>query len=708
MNKLTLNSKILCIISIFLLYIFDMAIVLDIPLLRQISGFVILLFIPGVLIINIIGINKIGFIEKIVLYIGISVSLIFFVGLLLNTLAVNFGYFTPLSLTPLLISFNLMIISLAISGYLFNKKSIDFEFQLNLSTFEKSSLVIPFLFPVLSIYGVTLLKTTGNSAIIITFLIAILIYLIFMCIFNYKLVKIYSYVIYLISLSLLLLYAFRSNYVIGIDSHLEYYFFQNTLNNMYWSILENSILDSSLSISLLPAIFSILLNISSDFLFKILYVLIYSFSPLIIYVIAKKYVDDYYAFLTSCFFMFQHSFLTVAMNARTSLAIFFFSLVVMVLFNDNISQIQKRILLIIFMFSIILSHYSTAYILFFLLCAIFIFELLLSYMLPIKSSIKVVTILLYVTFVFLWYSLITVQPFNSGVHFVWNTLLNLNQMFMLDSRGGGVPALLGEGIKHKVIADQIQFFSTWLTFIFIGIGLITLIVRYKEMSFPELNYSKSNLLKTKFESSYFAFALLCAGLLFVMIAVPFISKGYGIQRLYAMTLVILSIFFVLGVYSFSKAIHIKSYLIFFLIVIPYFLSVSGVTYNVLGMESTALLDSQGPQYSMYYISDQESFGAKWLKDYGENNKRVFADYYGRFRLISQGNYPPKTIDWYSLGLQKNNNGYIYLRTYNVINNKFVERNEISRIVNYNNLSDYDSFFVNKNLVYNNNATEIYV
>ncbi|MCM1987579.1 DUF2206 domain-containing protein [Methanococcoides seepicolus] len=653
-------------------------------------------------------IDKISFIERFVLSVGLSVSLLFFVGLLLNFLSVEFGYLTPLSLTPLLVSFNVVIIALSMIGYKFNKDLILFKFNLNLSTLEKLFLSIAVLFPALSIFGMFFLNSTGNNIITITFFVAIFIYLILVCIFNYRCANIYPYIIFLMSISLLLLYALRSNHIIGIDSHLEYYFFQNTMNNMYWSVLENSILDASLSISLLPTICQIIFNTSSEFLFKVLYVLIYSISPLIVYIMSKKYLGEFGAFLAACFFMFQYSFLTVVMNARTSIAIFFFALALMVLFNDKINQIQKRALFIIFMVSIIMSHYSTAYIFIFIMSITFIIMTILAYMCPIKKIINGNTIALLTVFIVFWYSLITGAAFNSGVLFIQKTFISLNQLFIVESRGGGVPALLGDGIAHKPIADQIEFMSTWLTFIFIGIGIVTVILHYKEMSFPELNYKKSDTLKIKFESGYFVIALICTGLLFMMVALPFISKGYGIQRLYAMTLIILSVFFVLGIDSVAKIVRVKPYLIFFLIVIPYFFSISGVTHSALDMESTILLDSEGEQYHLYYVYDQESYGAKWMKDHSYVNSRVFTDFYGRFRLISQGNYPPKSVGWYNLKLHQNNDGYIYLRAYNVIYGKFVERDESSRIISSTNLSDYDDFFINKNLIYNNNGTEIYI
>ena len=91
-----------------------------------------------------------------------------------------------------------------------------------------------------------------------------------------------------------------------------------------------------------------------------------------IYVITKKYLDAIYAFLASVFFMSQNVFLSTAANSRTTIAILFFALSIMVLLNERLSVFEKRLLLIIFIFSCIVSHYSTAYIFFVVFLFVFI------------------------------------------------------------------------------------------------------------------------------------------------------------------------------------------------------------------------------------------------------------------------------------------------------------------------------------------------
>ena len=705
------------VISIFLLV--DLVIFLDIPFLRQILGFLFLSILPGVLILQILKLDKLEFTEKVVLYVGISASFLMFFGLLINNLSLSFGYETPLSTIPLLISFNLAFIVLAIIGYIVNK---DFSFslpKLNLNISEKAFLIIPVMFPALSIFGMHVMNTTDNNIILMFLLFLIPAYVIFVCFLNQKFSnKLYPIVIFLISISLLLLLSLRSNHIIGVDTHVEYYFFRTTLNNLHWNAFGYSALDACLSISLLPTIYQSLLNIPSEFLFKILYSLIYSVSPLVIYVLSKKYVGEMYAFLASCFFMFQHNFLFTAWNARTNTAILFFALAMMVLFSDKIDPLKKRILFILFMASCIVSHYSTSYIFFFIMLGAFIGIEILSRKYCIKKVVSLTIVVLFFAFIFFWYSQVTETAFNAGVCYIENTLTKLNMFFIMESRRENVQTMFGAGIMQRGIQSKIAFVFTWLTFAVIGIGIITLIRRYKEMSFPELNFKKPDFLKNKFEATYFMIALACSALLVAFVALPFVSTSYNTDRLYALTITILSVFFVIGGITLSKHFfffkkkigakrkntsEVRAYLVILLVLIPYFFfCVTGVAHQMFGVPAAIILNSEGKPYDMVYIHDQESYSAKWLKEYNKDKTRIYTDFWGRYRLISQASFSRDLIDSRSLLYHKKVNGYIYLGYYNVVNGKLMGRSNTLY-----NLTGYDDVFVGRVKIYNNGGSEVY-
>ena len=713
-----LDGKPFFILILIMILLTNIIIILNIPFLRQIFGFFFLTLLPGLLILQVLKLNKIESTEKFVLAVGLSISFLMFFGLLINSLSLSIGYKTPLSTIPLLISFTLAYIVFAIIGY---RSNIDKIFSLpnfNLSTSEKIVLIVPILFPALSIFGMHVMNTTDNNIILIFLLFLIPIYVASVCFFNQKFPKrLYPVVIFLISISLLLMMSLRSNHLIGVDTHTEYYFFRTTLNNLHWSIIRHSSLDACLVITLLPTISQSILNISPEFLYKILHSLLFSISPLVIYVLSKRYIGEFYGFLTSFFFMIQGNFFGTALQARTNTAILFFALATMILFSDKIDPLKKRILFIVFMASCIISHYSTAYIFFFVMLVSVLAIEALSVKYTFKKAVSLTLVTLFFGMIFFWYSQVTETPFYAGVGFIEATFSNLNEFFLEESRSASAQSMLGVGILQKGIPHKIEFVLTWLVFAFIGIGVITLIRRYKQMSFPELNFKKADFLKEKFEIGYFVIALVLTGLLVATVALPHITVGYSLDRQYLFAMVVLSVIFVIGGIVVAKYLNkllskirfvrnkreVHAYLIILLVLIPYFLCVSGVMYQVFGDPRAITLNSEGPQYDMLYIHDQESYGMRWLGRLHaeEYNPIIYVAPYGGHGMISQakisnGNYLSIAGDYEIHG------GSIYLGYYNIVKNKIVNSTDVVQ-----NMTEYSDIFDEWNKVYSNGGSEIW-
>ena len=747
MNSLSIKKCIWILIG--LIFLSDLAILLDIPYIRQILGFIFLTILPGLLILQILKLNKIGFTEKFVLTVGLSISFLMFFGLLLNNSSLGLGYKSPLSTVPLLISFNLAAIALIFIAYRLNKDAVFSLPNIELSTSEKAFLIVPVMFPALSIFGTYFMNTTNNNIILMFLLFLIPIYVTFVCFFNHKFpARIYPLVIFLIGISLILMKALRFNHIYGMDAHTEYYLFQTTLDNLHWGISEHSTLDACLSISLLPTIYQLFLKVNPEIFFNVFYVILYSLTPLIVFVISKKYIGDFYGFLASIFFMFQARFIFAVGGARTNVAIFFFAFAMMTLFSDKIDPLKKRILFIVFMASCMVSHYSTTYIFFFIMLGAFVGIEILSKKYSVKKVISLTIVILFFSMIFFWYSQVTETAFNAGVGFIETTLKNLHDFFILESRGQ-TQVMLGQGIMEKGIPHMVEFVFTWLTFALIGIGIITLIRRYKEMSFPELNLKKSGFLKDKFEVAYFVIALACVGLLVVMIALPFVAVGYDMFRLYAVAITILSVFFVIGGMMIAKYLNkafavlrvwgkvlmehflskertcakkgcnsfdksflskkrfrennseVRAYLIILLVLIPYFFCVTGVMYDIFGVPRQIILNSEGEQYDRLYVHDQESYGAKWLKNRMDQQNKIAVDYFGPNIFMSQA-FSKGLTDSGALLKHKEIEGYIYLRYVNVVNGKLWERGG-----QWHNLTDYSEVFIGKGKIYDNGGSEVY-
>lgn len=700
-----IGHKELFVVIISIVLLTDLAILLNIPFLRQILGFLFLAILPGLLILQILKLDETELVEKIVFSVGLSISFLMFFGLLINNTSLSIGYETPLSTNFLLISLNIAFIALAIAGYNINKNSIFFHLNLNLTNPEKAFLVVPILFPALSILGTHLMKTADNNVILMFLLFLIPIYVAFVCFFNQKFPKrLYPAAIFLISVSLLLIFMLRFPHICGHDVHTEYgVYFQTTLDNLYWSAFGHSTLDACLSISLLPTIFQAILNVDAhEYLFKGVYVSICSFGPLAIYIISKKYIGELYAFLASFFFISQSTFLSVAGSPRTNVAIFFVALVVMVFFSNKIEPAKRKILLIVFMFSMVVSHYSTTYIFIFILLFSWFAIKVFSIRYIFKKNITLRIIMLLFIFIFIWYSQITETAFSHGVRFVRDTVTELNNFFVEESRAPQFRQLFGEELAYPVLS-RVNVAVTWCTFILIGIGVLTTLKRYKEMIIiARINLKNPDFLKEKFKMDYLAMALVCLGLLVIMIAVPHVSVGYSIQRLYSLVIVILSVCFVMGGIILSKHLKMQAYLLILLILIPYFLFVAGAMYQICGAPVSYTLNSEGKGYDIEYLHDRESCAAKWIEESEEGDFQInTADWHGKRKLISQSKIPPDRISYYNFFNHHKIKGYIYLSYNNAINGKLAEKDELY------NMSEFSDAFTGKSKIYNNGGSEIW-
>jgi uncharacterized membrane protein len=739
-------------IPFFLFFVLNVSIVCNVPFLRQAIGFLVLTIVPGLLFLQIMKLDKLENTEKFVLSVGLSISFLMLFGLLINYVLFYLGYEKPLSCTPLLIFIDLLFIFAIIRSKL-NKDTFTTPPIFTLTRSEKVFLIFPIFFPFLSVFGMQLMNANNNNILLIVLLLLIPIYIIFICILNQHFpIKLYPIVLFLISISLILIFALRSNHLIGVDTHNEYYLFQLTLKNLHWNVISNSTLDSSLSISLLPTIYQSLLSTNSETLFKLLYPILFSISPLIVYIISKKYIGALYGFLSSCTFMFFYNFLWTSYHARTNIAILFFALAIMSLFSINIPLIKKKVLFILFIVSCLFSHYSTSYIFF---IVIFLCMSMMK-IFPNKSSknnlFGLTTIFLFFVTLFFWYGMITKGAFHSGVIFIEKTLLELTSFFLIESRGATVQVMFGEGVIKKTIPQKIEFVFSWLKILFTCIGMMTLIGKYKEttayygatakvmfgesvinktiiqtigfiiswlkslfihietMSFIgiykkttvcSLDFSNFSFLVNKFEIEYFFMSIFFGIIYLISIIFPFISIGYSLDRIYFLGSVILSIFYVIGGIKIAECLKISSYFVILLVLIPYFFCVTGVAYEACNVPRDITLNSEGELYDKLYIHDQESYGILWLgKHHGDIP--IYGDQYSNLRFISQCGMNSLRYAEFIDNKEDPIYGYIFLRYTGAINHKLLSLNFI-----WHDMTEYSHILNEKNKIYNNGGSEVY-
>lgn len=688
----------------------NIAIFLDIPVLRQVFGFIFLTFVPGFLLLSILKLNKLGMVEKIVLSTGLSFAFLMFFGLLVNGLLLALGYTKPLSTVSLLTSFSTATIVLAIVAFMRNKGIAISLSDFKLTTGGKAFLIVPALFPLLSILGMRLMNLTNNNVMLMVLLLLIPVYVIFIS-FSHRRVseKVYPVAIFLISISLLLMYSLRTNHIIGSDIHREYFIFVTTWDNLFWSKLGFGALDTSLSISILPAIYQTFLNIDPEYLYKLFPSVIVSILPLAVYLLSKKYIGSFYAFLTSVFFMSQIVFLLTPTYVRVNIAIFFFGLAIFVLFDDNIRESSKRALFIIFAASTIVSHYGVTYVAFFIWLFTWIGMEILPRIIPrhqeseaIDSGsrainndppalplprespsgstltdrvsaleltqtepsrgITIAFLFLFLAMLFFWYSQMGGPTFAYGVRFVYNSFVDWQWFLGKGVAEQPVQAAFGLLLPYAGIAQRIEFVFSWLTIILISFGVLTVLVRFRAMVLiPFIEHRQANFWLKRLELEYVILSIACFLLLVTMTVLPYLSRNYGSARTYFQMMAPLSVFFIIGGIEAAKYLKSRPYWVILVVLIPYFLSTTSVVAQVSGYQRAITLNPGG--ISDGSTSDAESYAAKWVKEYTEEGTTIYTHGFTRNILLSQGKIPGYGIIGSRISdieLGKEMNGYIYL------------------------------------------------
>jgi len=431
------------------------------------------------------------------------------------------------------------------------------------------------------------------------------------------------------------------------------------------------------------------------------------------------------------FFMSQYYLLNAEFSPRTVMAILFFALAFMPLFHNGITNIQKNILFIIFTASCVVSHYSTTYILLIVLILTWIVMQIIPWITkkrrPIKQYSKEINnnernglsltrsqpqyhiTLGLITFIFciifLWYSQVTSTAFSSGVNFIATSVSSLKNFFDMSSRGQGAE-IFGSGLGSESIPAKIYFSLTWITILFIAVGIISILFSYRHDITIHSDYEdkSSQYLIQKLDVEFFILSFVCSIVLTMAVILPYVFVGYDMTRTYTQMMTILSPFFVLGGIKITNLFRKKlSSAIILLVLIPYFLSATGFTYQIFHGPPSIILNSEGQDYEVRFVHEQESFCARWLGTYNLNVENIYSDWFGIVKLISQGNIPSSI---YAQSFIENGqltvDGYFYLPYTGVVDNKLLDHN-----YNWHNITNYPYEFQDKDLIYSNGGSQVW-
>lgn len=686
---------------LFLQFIACALVFFDVPVARQVVGFIYFTFVPGFVIIKLLKLDKLDGLETVLFSVGLSIAFLMLAGLLINEFSFLFGISKPLSLMPLVIILNSLILIGGVLAYL-RGKSVKLGEVKTLGVSPLSLFLMGL--PILSVVGAFWVNAIGNNSILLFMIFAIAI-VFSLTVLSRRLIppKLHALTILSIAIALLFHSSLISNYIYGSDIHTEYYAFKLTQENGYWNSTAYFVdprfgrFNTMLSLTLLPTIYSNVLNLDGTWVLKIIFPLIFSFVPLGLYKVWRTNLSKKMAFISALLVMSQMTFYGEMLGlTRQMIAELFFVLLFLVLMNKKLNPAGKKVLFTIFSIALVVSHYGIALIFLFFITVAWLYSSLM------KRKCKTLTlglVALFLVIMFSWYIYTSASAsFESIVSFGDYVYNRLTDFFDPTSRGTDVSRAFG-GEPVESYWQALSRVFAYATQFFIVVGFIVLMTRRKKM---------------EFDLEYFMFSSLGMVLLAMTILLPGFALTLNMTRFYHIILFFLAPFFVFGCGALvrflgkrRKQLYVQ--ILILIVLVPYFLFQTGFVYEITGSDVWSVPLSKYRMdklrlYSYGYVDELSAFGAQWMsKSIDFEHTKMYADSISRYKALSSyGMIYEGDINVLSNTITLTSHSVVYLSKLNVFYGKIVGTNHIW------NTSEFSSFFNDINKIYSNGGSDIYI
>lgn len=692
-------------------------IIFNIPVARQIIGFLYLTFIPGLVLIRLIRLKELDTIETVLFSVGLSIGFLMLTGFFINALYPVFGITQPLSATYTLITQSVIILI----GAILSQTTCEGIKQPSFNIKTLLALTFSLVLTILGVLGILILNTTKNNIIPLILILSVSLMFLISAISKKINPKFYPLILYT-SCVLLLFFTHSNdtslvtNYIIGEgDQWIEYQAFKLTETHHYWNYtMPPSPYSSALfptysmiSVTILPTIFSQTLQLDPSWTMKILYPFIVSFMALGTYKLYTTQTNSKMAFLASFFFI------TISAgkgwgSAKQTVAQLFYTLLFILIFDKKITLSKKRILFIIFSFALVTSHYALSYIFAFTMLSFLLILTLANYLkkdvwLTHQSESTLILLIIYLTIAISWSIYVNAsESFNLLLNTINTVIKSVDEFLEPQARG---TALQGIGIvETPTILHQISAFLFLLTEFFILIGILRLIIKREEIIF---------------EQNYKLISILNVALIAMNLLLPRLADTFLMSRFYQTTLIILAPIGILGGQTILENIpkvnhrNISASILALTVLIPLFLFQTGFIYEVSNVESESLPLNMHRwddlKLHAFIVEAEEVTGAIWLYEHVTTQKIfVHSDIISKFHVLTAYSLIERGQIFLLSNTTRNamnKNEFIYLGYTTMINGKI--RTQLPNGYYEFNTTELSPIIENQNKIYSSGKCEIY-
>jgi uncharacterized membrane protein len=720
--------------------------------------------VPGFLILSLFNIKNFKKGEKLYYTVCLSLFYLIFQGYIFNEIIPLFNIVQPLSKPVTFIGLDLAIIILSTALF---KKNINSQVILkldNINLFEIGMIFISILLPVLSVLGAISLNNGGTNTItmIFLFLIPSLVYI------NIKFGK-KEYLsllsIFSVSLSVLWMFSLRGWHIFASgDIGQEFYVFQLTKNNGLWSISSfRDAYNACLSLTILPTYLSQFLKISDEYIFKLVYPAIFSFSSIGIYILNNKIFNKRISYLATFFFIstpFYYTEMSIIM--RQEIALLFFIMLLLAIFSNKEDKNGMHVLFFVAGVAMVVSHYSTSYIALILLILANLVLLIVGNVIKYKSrqnlnrdcksgylndnkyyDTNIYSTIALLILALLWYSQTSLMSNNNIGSVFSNTILSLSKTFSTDSRAEGTSlldqlhfrdtsenheTLLKKYYNAAMLSRQNDPEDFYKDSTFVNYHISEVVQDALPLHVSQVTYEIMHLLfeiikklsylfilvgcfiiiyleRKRMNLFYLSLLLSCIVLLFIMSLLPYITYVYPFERLYQQLLIILSVPAIIGAawVLFNKNILTRYLLVYTILIINFWYNTGFLPQIIGGFDNGLNLNNYGDQYNSAYTTRPEVYTIKWLKNNATSDSPIFTDQSSRRKILAFSGMSSGIIE----GIVPPNiqvNSYVFANQSNFsLGNALVLFQGAYIYYKY----PLDFLESNKNLIYNNQKTAIF-
>lgn len=332
-----------------------------IPLLRATAFFVLLTFIPGILLLRILKIHGINYVEALLYAVGLSLIFDMCIGLAANFIPLLFGLDRPLNLLNLTVAL-IFAITVLFGITWFRDREFKPVVTAGTRKLPPGGLIpyfIAFLLPCLAILGTSAINQWQNNISEFIFIFSFIGLLTLGAFNRFFRPEHYPLIIFMSAVSLLFSTTLISSNLVGSDIHLEYCMSQLAAADHFWDPSVRLTVNTCLSLVMLAPVYSFLTGLDMVWVFKVVYPVLFSFMPLVLYRIFRLQMGARVAFLSAIFFVSLPMFsMDLAQLARQQVAELFLSLLILLMVERRLSRLSKILLTVVFGIGAIVSHYG--------------------------------------------------------------------------------------------------------------------------------------------------------------------------------------------------------------------------------------------------------------------------------------------------------------------------------------------------------------